>query len=153
MSDISALEGRITAALDRIRLGMAGQSGGDIGLETALEAERAKNAELSERVTQLKARQDQEVDGLTAKVAAQKEQLLALDAQLQNLQAANEQMMVANMALREAVTKGLAPELVDQAVNAEIQAIQAQRGADLAELDAILAELTPLMKEGNHASD
>ncbi|MEJ6401680.1 hypothetical protein [Yoonia sp. 2307UL14-13] len=149
MSDISALERRITAALDRIRQGVATHAGGS----DALAAEQAKNAELVRRVEELKARQDTQVADLTAKVAAQKEQLKALDGQLQGLRQSNAQMREMNTALREAVTQGLAPELVDQAVASEIAALQAQRAADAAELDAILAELTPLMKEATHAAD
>ena len=52
MSDISALEGRITEALDRIRKGLykrAGQGASDATLKAALDKERASNAELVQR--------------------------------------------------------------------------------------------------------
>ena len=52
MSDMSALEGRITAALDRIRQGIEAKDlrDGDAELRAALETERAANAELVARV-------------------------------------------------------------------------------------------------------
>ncbi|MDX8353374.1 hypothetical protein [Cognatiyoonia sp. IB215182] len=153
MSDISELEGRITAALDRIRRGMEAQgSGGDADLQTALDEERAANAALEERVQLLKERQDGQVAALTEQVATQKAQMQALDTELQRLRAATAQMREMNTQLRQAVTEGLAPELVDAAVAAEIEALEAQRAADAAEITAILAELKPLVEEGAHAA-
>ncbi len=153
MSDISALESRITAALDRIRQGMEARGGApQTDLTEALEKERAANAELIERVRALKERQDTQVASLTERVEAQKAQMVKLDAELQRLRASNAQMREMNTQLREAVTKGLAPELLHQAVAAEVEALQTQRSADAAEVDAILAELTPLIEETSHAA-
>ncbi len=155
MSDISALEGRITAALDRIRQGIdaqTAQAGDDASLKTALDNERAANAELVERVRVLKERQDGQVAALTERVEAQKAQMVKLDTELQQLRASNVQMRELNTALREAVTEGLAPELVDKAVAAEVEALHAQRSADAAEIDAILSELKPLIEEAPHAA-
>ena len=152
MSDISALESRITAALDRIRQGVEARGTAQPDLTEALESERAANAELVERVRALKDRQDTHVASLTERVEAQKAQMAKLDAELQRLRASNAQMREMNTQLREAVTKGLAPELLDQAVAAEVEALQAQRSADAAEVDAILSELTPLIEETSHAA-
>jgi len=155
MSDISMLESRITAALDRIRQGLetpAAQGVADPALENALEQERAQNAELVERVRILKERQDTQVAHLTARAEAQSQQLLKLDEELQQLRASNVQLREMNTQLREAVTTGLAPELHDAAVAAEITALNAQRSADAAEVDAILAELKPLIEEASHAA-
>ena len=65
MSDIAALEGRITAALDRIRSGLdqvaaAAPAGGDASaaLQDQLDEERTANAQLVERVRALKEAQD-----------------------------------------------------------------------------------------------
>jgi len=154
MSDISGLESRITAALDRIRRGLETQSlSGDADLQAALDEERSANAALEERVRLLKERQDTQVAALTERVEAQKAQMRALDVELQRLRAANVQMREINTQLRQAVTEGLAPELVDAAVAAEIEALEAQRAADAAEITAILAELKPLVEEGAHAAD
>ncbi len=156
MSDISALEGRITAALDRIRQGLERQSGqssaADPELQAALDEERAQNAELVERVRVLKERQDTQVANLTIRAETQSRHLMKLDEELQQLRASNVQLREMNAKLRHAVTTGLAPELHDAAVEAEMEALNAQRSADAAEVDAILAELKPLIEETTHAA-
>jgi chromosome segregation ATPase len=155
MSDISALEGRITAALDRIRQGLDGRASDaapDASLQAALAEERASNAELVERVRILKERQDTQVASLTGRVESQRSQLMKLDAELQQLRASNVQLRDMNAKLRETVTTGLSPELHNDAVAAEVAALHAQRTADAAELDAILAELKPLIEETPHAA-
>lgn len=155
MSDIAALEGRITAALDRIRRGVEAQrsaTGAESSLRTALENERATNAELVERVRVLKERQDTQVATLTERVEAQKAQMAKLDQELQKLRASNVQLREMNTALRDAVTEGLAPELVDRAVAAEVEALHAQRSADAAEIDTILKALKPLVEDSSHAA-
>ena len=168
MSDISTLEGRITTALDRIRQGIEAKDArdGDAELQAlqdqrnaeaaeiraALETERASNAELVARVRALKERQDTQVASLTERVEKQRVQLAAYDAQLQTLRASNVQMREINAKLRDAVTEGLAPELVNAAVAAELQALQDQRNAEAAEIDTILAELKPLVEDTSHAA-
>lgn len=155
MSDISALEGRLTEALDRIRQGLdrrASQGAPDPALAEALEKERAANAELVERVAILKDRQDTQVASLTARVEAQRGQLMKLDAELQQLRASNVQLREMNTKLRETVTTGLAPELHSDAVATEVAALHAQRTADAAEMDAILTELKPLIEESANAA-
>ena len=47
---------------------------------------------------------------------------------------------------------GLAPGMIDTALAAEIDALQALRAADAAEVDMILAELKPLIAEAAHAA-
>lgn len=155
MSDISTLESRITAALDRIRQGLdrpTPDQAPDNELQVALDEERASNAELEERVRILKERQDTQVASLTARVETQRKQLMELDDELQQLRASNVQLRNMNAALRETVTAGLAPELHDAAIAAEIEALHAQRSADAAEVDAIIAELKPLIEETQHAA-
>lgn len=155
MSDISILESRITAALDRIRQGLdaaGGQTAADPALQAALDQERAQNAELVERVRVLKERQDTQVANLTLRAETQSKHLMKLDEELQQLRASNVQLREMNAKLREAVTTGLAPELHVAAVTAEIEALSAQRSADAAEIDAILDELKPLIEETSHAA-
>ncbi len=159
MSDISNLEGRITRALDRIRQGLdarggdgGGDGGGDAALQDALDAERESNAALVARVAHLKERQDTQVASLTTRVETQRAQMIKLDEELQKLRASNVQLREMNTKLRAAVTTGLAPELVNEATESEIAALQAQRSADAAEIDAILAELKPLMTESANAT-
>lgn len=156
MSDISVLESRITAALDRIRQGLDAPVGqeaaADPALQAALEEERAQNAELVKRVRVLKERQDTQVASLTLRAETQSKHLMKLDEELQQLRASNVQLREMNAKLREAVTTGLAPELHDAAVHAEMEALSAQRSADAAEIDAILDELKPLIEETSHAA-
>lgn len=155
MSDIGALESRITAALDRIRQGLdapSGQVAADPALQAALEEERAQNAELVERVRLLKERQDTQVATLTQRAETQSKHLMKLDEELQQLRASNVQLRDMNAKLRAAVTTGLAPELHDAALQAELEALNAQRSADAAEVDAILDELKPLIEEASHAA-
>ncbi len=156
MSDIGHFEGRITEALDRIRRGLDAQrpatAADDTALQADLDAERAANAELVERVRILKERQDTQVANLTNRVETQRDQLMKLDAELQQLRASNVQLREMNTKLRETVTTGLAPELAESAAAAEVAALQAQRAADVAEMDAIIAELKPLIEESTHAA-
>lgn len=155
MSEISTLESRITAALDRIRQGLdapKGPSPADEALTAELTAERAANAELVERVRHLKERQDTQVASLTGRVESQRTQMMKLDEELQRLRASNAQLREMNTRLRAAVTEGLSPELLDAAVTAEVEALEAQRSSEAAELEAILAELKPLIAEAPHAA-
>ena len=126
MSDISNLEQRITTALDRIRQGLSeagGESVDDSALQDALAAKAAMQDQLD----------------------AQRDEMQKLDAELQKLRVLNVTLRDMNTKLREAVTTGLAPDLLDSAVAAEIASLHAQRSADAAEIDAIIAELKPLV--------
>ncbi|MFQ1700956.1 hypothetical protein ACJ5NV_10200 [Loktanella agnita] len=150
MSEIGELESRITAALDRIRQGLDAQMSGapEQADDAALEAERATSAQLTEDLQAMQTA----YDSVTAQFEAQKAQMALLDAELQSLRASNVQLRDMNTALREAVTEGLAPELLDKAIAAEVEALHAQRSADAAEIDAILTELTPLIEEPANAA-
>lgn len=64
------------------------------------------------------------------------------------LQRVNAQLRTNNAALRGAIETGLSdPGLVDSALKAELEALQAARAADRAELDNVLAALAPMLKE------
>ncbi len=166
MSDITTLEGRITAALDRIRRGIdridAGPAAGtaDIGagavpqdtlheLELRLVDEQAVNAQLEERVRALKDRQDTRMAALDAQIASQRQALAALDHELQALRQSNADLRELNAQLRAAAEDGVAePELINRAVMAELDALRATRAADIAELEAVIDTLKPLITEG-----
>ncbi len=155
MSDINALEGRITAALERISAGMAGVSGTAIAtkdgaLQQQLDEERTANAQLVERVKALKDRQDTKIAELEARVSAQADQMAQLDGELQRMRASHADLRDLNAQLRSVAADGAAdPELINRALIAEIDALHAQRGADAAEVDAILNELKPLIEEAS----
>lgn len=156
MSDIAALEGRITAALDRIRSGLdrvstAAPVDADTSadLQGQLDEERTANAQLVERVRALKEAQDGRMAELELQVEAHRGQMAQLDGELQRLRASNADMRELNAQLRAAATEGVGDaELINRAMMAEIDALHVQRGADAAEVDAILSELSPLLKEG-----
>lgn len=157
MSDIAALEQRITAALDRIRVGLdhvaaadaAPQEAGDAAdLRVQLDEEKTANAQLVERVRALKETQDGRLAELSDRVEAQRAQMAQLDAELQRLRASNADMRVLNAQLRAAASEHVGDaELINRAMMAEIDALQAQRSADAAEVVAVLAELAPLLQE------
>ncbi len=151
MSDIATYESRITAALDRIRQGIE-KTAQDNTSATALVAARAENAELAAALRALEGQQADSGSNLAEQVASQQVQIAKLDAELQRLRQSNAQMREINTELRAAMTSGLAPELLDQAVAAEIEAMAAQRAAEAAEVEAVLAALKPLVEEAGHAA-
>jgi chromosome segregation ATPase len=153
MSNVTELEQRISVAMDRIEKGlgdMAEQAPAVDGaaLEAQLEEERSANAQLEERVKALKERQDTKISELEARVSFQRDQMAALDTELQRLRASSADMREVNAQLRIAATDGVAePELINRAMMAEVEALSAQRASESAEVDAILKELKPLIEE------
>jgi chromosome segregation ATPase len=165
MNDIAELERRITLALERIGAGidMLGTTGGGTAaasddsagadshiaeLEDALEAERAANAQLTERVRAIREKQETMVSALERKVARLTEQADSATLELQRLRQINEDLSDANRALSLAVAEGVSePELINHAMMSELEALRASRAADLAEMDDILSELKPLIGE------
>lgn len=151
MSDLQELERRITAALERIGSGLQGVSSGGGGadegdLARALDDERTANAQLAARVEALSARQTGKVAELEEQVAAQKEQLSALAAELESLRQSNADMREVNAQLRSAAADGAgSPELINRALMAEVDALQAQRRADATEIDAVMSELKQII--------
>ncbi|PUB19166.1 hypothetical protein [Yoonia sediminilitoris] len=155
MSDISALEARITAALDRIRTGVAAQAAAprqDPEIAEALERERAANADLIETIRKLKDDHDTQITEVASHIQSQQAQMAALDVELQSLRAANVQLREMNTQLREAVTEGVDPALLEQAAAAEVMALNTQRSADVAEINVILNALRPLLEEPQDAA-
>jgi predicted nucleic acid-binding Zn-ribbon protein len=147
-------EARIAAALERIRtdlaaLGVAAADSGELAaLRQELEEERLANAQLEERVRLLKDRQETRIRGLEAALAEAKGNLAALDQAAQGLSQSNADLRATVADLRSALTEGVAdPELVNRAMQAELEALGALRAADRAEVDAILSELAPLVEE------
>lgn len=151
MNDVTALQSRVAAALERIRTGlddMAPAGNVDHALQARLAEEQTANAQLEERVKALKDRQDGKIADLETQVASQNAQMAQLDKELQRLRASNADMRDVNAQLRSAAADGVAqPELINRALMAEVEALAAQRAADAAEVDAILSDLKPLIAE------
>ena len=154
MTDITELESRLSAALDRIgqgldRLESAGpRTAQDEGLGAELDAQQQANAELEERLKALREEQDTRLAAFEARIEAQNAQMADLDGQLQALRRSNAELREVAGELREAMEAELAdPELIDRAMAAELDALRAERDAEVAELGAVLSELKPLVEE------
>lgn len=156
MSDLSVLENRISAALERIRAAVAAQGGGpggDDAVVRQLDEERMANAQLEERVKMLKATQDGRITDLETRLATQTGQLEQMETELQRLRTANADLRQVMAQLRSAAVDGATdPELINRAMMAEIEALTAQHNADAAEVHAILEKLTPMIEEAAHAA-
>lgn len=166
MSDIAGYERRISAALERIARRVdsdrarQGAPAGEIGraarpdpaeaeaLRAALEKERAANAQLSERVHQVKQRQETTIAQLERRLARLTEQLDLQSLEMLRLKKANARLMEANAGLREAQAEGFPDAtLVNRSISAELEALQAERRAEMAEMEEILTELKPLLAD------
>lgn len=158
MTDISDLQARITAALDRIGTGLealdkaSASEPADAGevarLTEALEEERTANAQLEERVRSIRAKQENAVETLASELARLRRLLEEEEAAVARLGRVNAQLRTNNAALREAIENGVAePHLVNKAMMAELEGLRAAQGADRAELDAVLGELGALVSE------
>lgn len=112
-------------------------------LQEALEDEKMANAQLEERLRVLKERM------ASAPPASDDSQTLAaLDAELHKLRAAQDELLAANAALREANAQGVGePELINRGLEAELETLRAARAADAAEAGAVLGALSPLLAE------
>lgn len=159
MTDLTTYERRLTQAMDRIarRLdgGLAGaprataapaSSDRIAQLEAELEKERSANAQLSERVHQVRQRQDTMIAQLERRLARLTEQLDLQSLEMLRLKKANGKLIDANAALRESQVAGVAESTVlNKSMAAELDALQAARRAEMAEMEEILAELKPLL--------
>ena len=166
MTEISELERRITAALDRIGSGLDGLGGGDSSaaeaLQSALEDEKMANAQLEERVRSLKDQHDAQLreaqaatadrmEALEAEVARLREEAQDAKSQNRNLRQSNQRLQASLQQLREAGANGVEPQMLNQAMMSELESLRTSRAADRAELDDILGSLKPLLTESENA--
>lgn len=176
MSDLAPVERRLSAALERIArqierapekaadkaakpragvfgLGARPEPGPDpeqtaviASLREALEKERAANAQLSERVHQVKQRQETTIAQLERRLARLTEQLDLQSLEMLRLKKANTRLAEANAGLRDAQVEAFPDAtLINKSISAELDALQAERRAEMAEMEEILAELKPLV--------
>lgn len=150
MSNIDELQRRITAAMDRIAMGVekvsSKEAAPDPSLSQALEDERTANAQLTERVRALKTKSDAEMANLRTQIEESQARMAQLDVELQRVRHANGELMNACAALRDANEEGVGdPHLINKTMLTELEALRAARAADVAETSAILAALTPLV--------
>ena len=165
MTEISELEGRISAALDRIRSGVSAlenkavvtgeaPAAAPVGddrvaqLEAELAAQKDVNAQLEERVKVLKSRQDTVIAELNSGSERAKEQLQSFEADLEKLREENAALRDVSENLRKAAeADGIDAAMINRAMQAELDALRALRAAEAAEVATILAELKPLIEE------
>jgi HPt (histidine-containing phosphotransfer) domain-containing protein len=170
MQDISELEGRITAALERIGKGVdrlaamprpappvapapataAATPTADAALRAQLEEEKALNAQLQDRIRLLKERESK--SDLQEKVERLTQQLDVQGLELQRMRRTNVALRDQLATLRQAQMAGVTePQLINKSLMAELDALRALRLTEVAEMDEILAALEPHLTEAGHA--
>ncbi|SEP55871.1 hypothetical protein [Thalassovita taeanensis] len=161
MSEISELERRITAAMDRIARGVEVLSAAPpeaaepvvdeaelTELRQALDDERLANAQLEERVKAIRAKMDKREAGIELELSEARAAMAALDGEMQRLRQINEQLVESNTALRAANAEGVgAPDLINAAMATELEALHTARAAEAAEAGAIVIALEPLLRD------
>ncbi|MCU0903682.1 MAG: hypothetical protein MUE83_07380 [Tabrizicola sp.] len=164
MQEVTELEKRIAAALERIGKGMdrlaaqprsAGVAPGgvapvDAALRAQLEEEKSLTAQLQAR---LRAAKEREAKGdLQEKVDRLTQQLDVQSLELQRMRRVNASLREQLEALRTAQASGVAePGLINKAMQAELDALRATRLTEIAEMDDILAALEPHLLEARNA--
>lgn len=164
MSDISELESRITAALDRIAKGLEGaipdtsvsdEAEAEVArLTQALDDERVVTAQMEERVKAVKEKLDQKVQDMEETLQEARAAVTAMDTELQQLRDVAEKLRASNIALRDANAAGLAdPELINAGLMAELESLRAGRAADAAEMGAVLTQLDTILGGGSTGTE
>lgn len=157
MSDIAELERRITAALERIGTGVDGMGAASAAadgneteaLREALEAEKVANAQLEERVSAIKEKQETTIKDMESRIETLTTDAAKHEADAKKLLHVNAQLRESNDALRESNESGVGDaHLINKAMQTDLEALKATRKADLAELETIMAELKPMIGKG-----
>ena len=163
MQEITELEKRIAAALDRIGKGMdrlanqprtaapgTAPASHDSALRAQLEEEKSLTAQLQAR---LRAAKDRETKGdLQEKVDRLTQELDVQGLELQRMRRVNASLREQLESLRTAAASGVTePGLINKATLAELEALRATRLTEVAEMDEILAALEPHLTEARNA--
>ena len=157
MQTLVELEERLAAALDRISTGLANvpvhhapaeAPAANDDLQIALDDERMLTAQLNERLRAVKEKETQAQAQFNAQLDQMAAQLDAQGAELKRMRNTTVQLREVLHILREASSQGLSdPQLVNRAMQAELDALRATRLTEVAQMDEILAELAPLIEE------
>ena len=157
MTDVHKLETRLSRALDRISSAARKQAAAAAPLADAdsaklraeLDTERAKTAQLTERVNAVRQRQDSSVASMERRLTRMTEQLDLQSLEMLRLKKANSKLIEANRQLREGVeAQVIEPSTINRSLVAELGARRAERAAELVEMEDVLGELKPLMGAG-----
>lgn len=111
-------------------------------LRTALDAELAEKAQLSERVHNLREKQETTLAAMERRLAQAMHAAEVAQAENARLKQANATLIEANRGVLEAA----GAEQLNAALAAELEALRAARALEVAELDEILAGLEPLLE-------
>ncbi len=162
MQDIAELERRITAALDRIGLGLDRMPVGVASARTtpddaqakelarvqaALDEERMVTAQLNERLKSVKDKEALLRAELDEKCQRLTRQLDTQGLELQRMRKSAVQLREQLREIREAQLRDTDPHLVNKAMLTELEALRATRMTEMAEMDELIAELSPLLEE------
>ncbi|MEP1327905.1 colicin transporter [Pseudophaeobacter sp.] len=144
VSELTEQNQQLQSQLEETASTAEGDVEGDIG---AAVDQAALEAEVAALKTALEAAQASSADSTPASTeATENEILVRLDTELQQLRLANEQLRSSNAALRDANAEGLADaDLINAALQAEIEALRAAQASDQAQVNAVLAKLEPLL--------
>ncbi|GGO25412.1 hypothetical protein GCM10010991_05000 [Gemmobacter aquaticus] len=152
MSELAELERRITEALARIDAGITRLAEGatqpaSAALQEALEAERATNAQLAERLKALRARETRgEIPALEAKIADLTRQLDEQGLELHRMRKSTIQLREALRAITEQTAGSVEGNVINKAMLAELEALRAERSSEAQEMAELLAELLPIIE-------
>jgi uncharacterized protein (DUF885 family) len=164
MQDITELEKRITAALERIGKGvdrLASQPRAaapaapatpvtDAALRAQLEEEKSLTAQLQARLRAASAREAK--GDLQDKVDRLTQELDVKGLELQRMRRVNASLREQLEALRTAAASGvIEPHLINKAMQTELDTLRATRLTEIAEMDEILAALEPHLTEAGNA--
>jgi predicted nucleic acid-binding Zn-ribbon protein len=163
MGNVKELELRLGLALDRIARSLAARpapmpaqvapaaDAAELSeLRAQLASERAKTAQLTERVNAVKQRQESSFTTLERRLARMTEQLDLQSLEMLRLKKANTKLIEANRQLREShEAKVIEPSTINRAMAAELEALRAERAAERSEIEDVLGELKPLIASGN----
>lgn len=159
MSEFAEFERRITAALERIGQGIGamptgpGDTAAELAeLREALQAERDATSQLAERLRAIKEREATATAELQARIADLTAQIDAQGVESKRMRRNIGALKDTVRTLREAQAKGLAePHLVNNAMQAELDALRVTRQSELFEIDELIAGLKPLIEEVQNA--
>ncbi len=164
MQDITELEKRITAALERIGKGVdrlavqprpaaaapAAAPQTDGNLRAQLEEEKSLTAQLQARLRAASAREAK--GDLQEKLDRLTQELDVKGLELQRMRRVNASLREQLEALRTAAAAGVTePGLINKAMATELEAMRATRLTEIAEMDEILAALEPHLTEAGNA--
>lgn len=112
-------------------------------LRAALDAERAANGQLSERVRAIREKQETTLTALERKLGHASRTAEAATGEIARLKRANAELVEINAALT-AAAGDMDANLVNRTMQAELEALRAARSTDAQEIADLLAALEPL---------